>query len=289
WEYYNDGSLDDQKYMNFSFATSPTVADINHDGYIDRAYIGDVGGQLWKFDMSAPATLTAGLVDNWTGKRLFVADPSQPNPPAVGEYYPAQAIYAAPALASDEYGNLWVYFGTGDRNHPNNTSTNRFYGIKDNTTMANDTALTEASLVDVTSADATAVQGWFFTLAADEKVLAGADVFHKNVFFSTFTPGAVVKCGSGGGDAKLYAIQMATGYAAIDWTTGDALASSDSSKQRGTVVGGGIATKPIIVVNYSGSKLTASAVTATTNEQLPSNPAPAPSSLKQVIYWREVL
>lgn len=289
WEYYNDGSLDDQKYMNFSLATSPTIADLNHDGYIDRAYIGDVGGQLWKFDVSPPATLTAGLVDNWTGKRLFAADPSQANPPAVGEYYPAQAIYTAPALAFDEFGNLWVYFGTGDRNHPNNTSTNRFYGIKDNTTMANGTSLTEASLVDVTSGNKKATQGWFFKLGADEKVLGAAEVFEQIVFFSSFTPGVAVTCGSGGGTSRLYAIQMTTGYGGVNWMSGIKEKKQDWQNTRSIVIGSGIALEPIVVINYTGSKLTASVVTATTNEQLLSNPAPAPTSLKEILYWREVL
>lgn len=289
WEYYNDGSLDDRKYMNFSLPNSPTVADVNHDGYIDLVYIGDVGGQLWKFDVSPLATFSGGLVDNWTGKRLFATDPSQPNPPAVGEYYPKQPIYVAPALASDNYGNLWVYFGTGDRNHPNNTSTNRFYGIKDNTTMANGSVLTEASLVDVTSGNKDAIQGWFFKLGADEKVLGAADVFNQIVFFSTFTPGVAVTCGSGGGTAQLYAIQMTTGYGAVNWASGKKENKKDWQNTRSTVIGSGIASKPIMVINYTGSTLTASIVTATTNEQLPSNPAPAPSSLKQVIYWREVL
>jgi type IV pilus assembly protein PilY1 len=288
WEYYNDGSLDDRKYMNFSLAANPTIVDLNQDGYIDRVYIGDVGGQLWKFDVSAPATLFAGLVSNWTGKRLFVADPLQPNPPSVGEYYPAQAIYAAPTVALDDYGSLWVYFGTGDRNHPNNTSKNRFYGIRDNTTMVNETPLTEAALVDVSSADGPAVQGWFFRLAADEKALSAADVFNKIVFFSAFTPTNEVLCGSGGGKARLYAVQMTTGYAAIDWATGDALASSDSTKERATMIGSGIASKPIVVINYTGTTVTTSVVTATTNEQLASNPAPPPLSLKRIIYWREV-
>ena len=289
WEYYNDGSLDDQKYMNFSLATSPTIADLNHDGYIDRVYIGDVGGQLWKFDVSPPATLTLGLVDNWTGKRLFAADPSQANPPAVGEYYPAQAIYTTPALAFDEFGNLWVYFGTGDRNHPNNTSTNRFYGIKENTTMTNGTSLTEASLVDVTSGNKNATQGWFFKLGADEKVLGAAEVFNQIVFFSSFTPGVAVTCGSGGGTAQLYAIQMTTGYGGVNWMSGKKEKKQDWQNTRSIVIGSGIASKPIVVINYTGSTLTASVVTATTNEQLPNNPAPAPSSLKQILYWREVL
>ncbi|HLC21336.1 MAG TPA: hypothetical protein VJM10_04415, partial [Candidatus Methylomirabilis sp.] len=157
-----------------------------------------------------------------------------------------------------------------------------------NTTMTNETALMEAVLVDVSSADGSAVQGWFFKLAPDEKVLSAADVFNKIVFFSSFTPTNVVQCGSGGGTAKLYAVQALTGYAAIDWKKGEALASSDSKKERATVIGSGISSKPIVVINYTGTKVTASVVTATTNEQLPSNPAPAPSSLKRLIYWREV-
>ena len=83
------------------------------------------------------ATLSGGLVTNWTGKRLFAAAPTQTNPPVAGEYYPAQAIYATPTLTYDDSGALWVFFGTGDRNHPNNASSNRFYGIKDNTSMTN--------------------------------------------------------------------------------------------------------------------------------------------------------
>ncbi len=129
WEYYKSASpTDDKQYMNFSLAASPTAVDLNGDGYIDRVYIGDVGGQLWKFDVfpTGGATVSGGLVTNWTGKRLFAAASSQTNPPATGEYYPAQAIYVPPTLSYDANGNLWVYFGTGDRNHPNNTSYKSF-------------------------------------------------------------------------------------------------------------------------------------------------------------------
>src|SRR5207249_4830321 len=86
---------------------------------IGKVNIGGVGGQLWKFAVSATATTS------WSGKRLFAADSGQTNPPAAGEYYPAQAIYGAPAMALDTTGALWAFFGTGDRNHPNATATNR--------------------------------------------------------------------------------------------------------------------------------------------------------------------
>ncbi len=289
WEYYNaTGSTDDRQYMNFSLAASPTVADITNDGFIDRVYIGDVAGQLWKFDVSGPATLSDGLVSNWTGKRLFTAPLSGTNPPAAGEYYPSQAIYGAPTPAFDANGNLWIYFGTGDRNHPNNTSTNRFYGIKDNVGMTNGSPLTESSLVNVTSADATATQGWYLTLASNEKVLASADVFNFIAYFTTFTPTTVVSCQSGGGTAKVYGVQMLTGYAGVDWAYGTALTTTSSSVIRYTSAGTGIPTGVITTMTESGVSVATYGGVGTTNSQIMYNPLPSPPNLRRVLYWREV-
>jgi type IV pilus assembly protein PilY1 len=287
WEYYNNSSSNDRQYMNFSLAANATITDLDRDGYIDRIYIGDVGGQLWKFDLSAAATLSSGLVNNWTGKRLFDAPPTAQTPPA-GEYYAENPIYGAPIPAFDEQKNLWVYFGTGDRNHPNKSSSNRFYGIKDNVGMTNGSPLTEANLVNVTSSNANATQGWYFILADTEKVLASADVFNKVVFFSTFTPTSIAACASGGGAAKLYAVQIATGYAAVDFNLGVALASTDASTTRSKTIGTGIPSKPVIVLTESGATISTSVIAATTSQQLPSNPAPPPSAMRKVLYWREV-
>jgi len=287
WEYYNSSTSDDHQYMNFSLAANPTAIELNQDDYLDAIYIGDVGGQLWKFDVSAPATLSGGLVPNdvWTGKRLFVAAPAQTNPPAPGEFYPAQAIYAAPAVALDDKGSLWVYFGTGDRNHPNNTANNRFYGIKDT-----GTTLTGSDLVDATTTSE-ATRGWYYSLANNEKVLAAADVFNKIVFFSSFTPTTGNVCTGGGGTARLYAIQMKTGYAAVDFTSASLplLATSNSTLPRSKIVGTGIPSRPIIVMTESGATLTTSVVSATTSQQLPSNPAPPPETVRRILYWKELL
>lgn len=292
WE-YSYAAGDDRQYMNFSIPADMTAVDLNMDGYVDRLYIGDVAGQVWKFDLSAPATLSGGLVSNWTGKRLFTADATAANlpnnPPPVGAYYPTQAIYAAIIPAYDDQRNVWIYFGTGDRNHPNNTTApNRFYGIKDNTTMANGGALVESSLVDVTSTNATAAQGWFFRLGADEKVLSAANVFNKIVYFTSFIPTTSVACGSGGGNANLYAIQMLTGYAAVNWTDGTALTTTSASETRSKLIGVGIASRPILILTESGARVTASVIACTTSQQCPTNPAVPPSGMRKVLYWREV-
>jgi type IV pilus assembly protein PilY1 len=289
WEYYNaTGSTDDRQYMNFSIPAAPTAVDLNNDGYIDRVYIGDVGGQLWKFDVapSGGATLSGSLITNWTGKRLFAAASSQTNPPAAGEYYPTQAIYFPPALAYDATGNLWIFFGTGDRYHPNNTASNRFYGIKENTNMTNGNELTESSLTNM-STGGTITQGWYVPLASNEKVLASSDVFNSIVLFTTFTPVTAAVCGTGGGDAKLYAINMTTGDAALDLTTGGVLAAGQSALTAAKTIGTGIPSKPIVIMSQSGNRATPYVITGTTNQQIANTQIPQ-IAVRRLVGWREV-
>jgi type IV pilus assembly protein PilY1 len=271
WEYYNSNSSDDRVYMNFSLAGNATAADLTSDGLVDKVFISDVGGQVWKFDVSANNT------SQWDGKRLFAAAIGQANPPASGEFYPAQGMYGAPVLAFDDALNLWVFVGTGDRNHPNNVASNRFYAFKD-TDMTNGATLTEANLVDVTSSPQSAPQGWYIRLNANEKVLASANVFNKIVLFTTFTPedpSTPTTCESGGGDAKLYAIQMET--------LGNVFAT------RSIDIGQGIASMPVVVLTDSGGEVQTSVVTATTSEQLPNNPITPPDFMKRFLFWRELM
>jgi hypothetical protein len=110
-----------------------------------------------------------------------------------------------------------------------------------------------------------------------------------NVFFSGFTPSTTITCDGGSGVAKLYAVQMQSGYAAINFSTGQALSTTDASATRSRTIGTGIASMPVIVVTppTPGGNPSAAAITATTDQQLPSTPVPAPPFLKQVRSWHE--
>ncbi len=157
--------------------------------------------------------------------------------------------------------------------------------------MTNGATLTEDNLADVTSANATPASGWFVRLGPNEKVLAAGNVFNMVALFSTFTPLSTATCESGGGTAKLYAVQVKTGYAAVDYSTGAALVSTDATKTRSKTIGGGIASMPVIVLTppaTSEQTPAASAVVGTTNQQLLSNTIPAPAVMKQVRWWREL-
>src|SRR6267143_4799879 len=83
-------------------------------------------------------------------------------------------------------------------------------------------------------------------------------------------------------------VTMTTGIDAIPWpmvvdrVTG-------ASVTRSTTIGQGIASMPVVIVTppLGSGSATASAITATTNQQLPNNAIPAPAFLKQVRSWRE--
>ena len=181
--------------MDWAIPSNVAALDLNGDNVLDRAYVGDLGGQMWRIDSALAAT------------RLFSA-------PA------RRKIFYAPDVVRDR-GFLSVFFGTGDRSNPLETSVeDRIYAVKDDGTSN----LTESSLVDVTDrveqngsdAETTLKEelkeghGWFIRLdqRSGEKVLASPSAFFS-VFFSTFTP--VSGACNAGGDARLYQLNYETG------------------------------------------------------------------------------
>jgi hypothetical protein len=74
----------------------------------------------------------------------------------------------------------------------------------------------------------------------------------------------------------------------VDFNLGVALASTDASTTRSKTIGTGIPSKPVIVLTESGATISTSVIAATTSQQLPSNPAPPPSAMRKVLYWRDM-
>lgn len=185
--------------MDYAISSDMLIFDVNGDGMFDRGYVGDLGGNLWRIQDDFSVTK---LFEAPAGKRIF---------------YPPDAVLNS--------GSVMIYFGTGDRSNPLETSvTNRFYAVRDDG-VSN---LGEAALVDVTNnivqpgtpEEATLLQqiaaqnGWYMRLQAPgEKVLAPATVFF-NAAFATFTP-SLLAC-SAGGDAKIYVLNPLNGAPTLD-------------------------------------------------------------------------
>lgn len=177
--------------MTFSMPSDPTAIDTDLDGngYLDRIYIGDMGGQLWRFDIgSADKSVWAGrLMANLseslpTDRRIFF-------PPAAVKQFRNGVRYDA------------VIVGTGNRENPLKATTSDVIAmIKDtdpglfatSTSVATTSNLlnlgsasdgtTDAALIDG------AVNGWFRTLETGEKVVNAPTVFFGRIRFGTYTP-----------------------------------------------------------------------------------------------------
>jgi type IV pilus assembly protein PilY1 len=224
--------------------------DTNDRGFIDRLYVGDTGGQMWRFDIGSSDPT------NWTGRVIFDCNPVGDEGRKV--FYPPDVVF--------EEGYEMLFWGTGDRAHPKGTGvTNRVYALKDRDSL---TPLSETDLVDVTddllqdplASEETKVNirtqlssgnGWYIRLEdrLGEKVLAPAITYFGTVYLTAFTPtqgDELDPCYVGTGTARLYALDYKTGEAVLNFdTTNDAgedtvLRKSDRLRQIGTAIPSGM-------------------------------------------------
>jgi type IV pilus assembly protein PilY1 len=228
--------------MNYSIASSVRLIDGDTNGFVDKVYVGDLGGQMWRF-----GKFTDGAGDpldfpncdenisNWTGQIIF-------------DSTNARKFFHPPSVTLEKEYDL-VFMGTGDREDACGTSSSdRIYCVKD--THAS-TTLQESDLVDVTSEaaalpDLDTDQGWYIQLAAGEKAIAEGIVFYKTLYITTFTPNDE-PC-LPGGVAKLYALNYKTGEAVLDF-------DGDGNPERSTEIGGGIPSKPVMIITEDSEKL----------------------------------
>lgn len=230
WKYTYEEDTD----MTYSIPSDLAVLDWDGDGFADRVYAGDTGGQMWRFDLPIDRSGTpTGIKANWGGQIIFKANPGYTGAVASDgtvssstDSTNGKKIFYRPSVARvGQYATL--YFGTGDREHPLNlASADRMYMLydrgqgaaSDNVSTTNfdeTTIITEAHMVDVTAntlqnstvaAEVSGVLtelhsatnfGWYIRLENNgEKMLAPPVVFFGQVFYTTYAPvvGAVADC-----------------------------------------------------------------------------------------------
>ncbi|MGE5626309.1 MAG: pilus assembly protein [Bacillota bacterium] len=257
--------------MTHSIPSDITVYDSNRDGFADRLYVGDTGGNIWRVDINDAnpvnwvVTKLASLDDTTTsGHRKFLFQPDV-------------------VFNNDSNGTFdAVLIGSGDREHPfNTTTTNRFYMIKDAHSLsetAGFTTITESNLYDATqnlvqvgtttqkSAAASALlaaSGWFVTLNTGEEVTgssisaAGTTVFNTN----QPSPPSSNVCTANLGIATQYALSFVNASATQSNTNSTTLTTADRSE---VMQGGGLPPSPVLVVVNINGQYVQGVVTGTT-------------------------
>ena len=226
--------------MNYSLPSSPAVVDTDNDGLIDTAYIGDLGGSMWRFKFCAIGDGSSCNTSNWSGGRLFDSSTGVTRP-----------IFVTPAVAKDRDGTLWVQWGTGDKTDPTvATNQEKFYALKDNTrTMT----YTIANLADITSSiyvDSPTNAGWYISLV-NESVLSEAAIFGGVTYFSAYgTPAGTNPCEQAG-TGSLYGVNYTTGAGVL--AQYDAEGQPIGAPTRSLLVGWGIPSAPVISFKPMGT------------------------------------
>ena len=170
--------------------SDPAIVDRTGSGYIDYIYIGTLGGELYKVDLTTPAP-----IDGSTGQI------------ASGSWVPfeifdtgGRAIFFPPSVIRYQGGTSLIAFGTGNREDlwdpAYATEEGRFFVVVDDF-FSSATGLNESSLYQIDPADPPLADGidplgsnggYFFDLEPGEKLLSRAFTLAGVTIFSTFSP-----------------------------------------------------------------------------------------------------
>ncbi|MBI5901902.1 MAG: hypothetical protein HZB84_00225 [Deltaproteobacteria bacterium] len=259
-----------------SIPSQLSVIDTDGNGYTDRVYAPDVGAYIWRFDVGDK------LTSNWTGRRVFQSNPG-------ADASTDRKMFYRPSVTL-EIGYEMLYFGTGDREHPVDTSVvDRLYAVKD---KGQTTAKSESNLTDATTAASVSITntyGWYIKLNVNsgEKDLATASVINKTVYFTTYTPSgstSSVCSADNRGTARFYAMSYLTAEAAYDYDTGNDVNGvvTKGATDRSKTIGTGIPSGMVTVMSANG----VSAIVGTGGALV--TPAISDRGSSVPTYWREV-
>jgi type IV pilus assembly protein PilY1 len=242
--------------MDHAIPSTLAVLDLNGDGYADRLYVGDMAGQVWRFDVTngnPASSLVAGGVIASLGARDVAAHPATA----------ARRFYNAPDIASVQQPGVAPYIsvaiGSGYRGHPlDKVIQDRFYEIRDmaspfaNLPQAsfNSSAIVPlirdaeivgtTSLVDITTQVApvlpSGAYGWQLDLNqyggwVGEKVLSSASTFNNAIIFTTYSPTPTAStdpcAGVGAGTNRVYYVSVQDGGPMLDRNKDGAITTAD--------------------------------------------------------------
>ncbi|MCB9521921.1 MAG: hypothetical protein H6702_00905 [Myxococcales bacterium] len=152
--------------MLYPMVGSPAVFPATGTAPIERVYLGDRVGNLFRVD------LRDSNPDNWTVARAWPPEDFADDSPVVdGEYTTGRALLGAPAVATAEDGNLVVVFAQGSKGAPDEAA--HVVSFTDRTVIQNNVVSFEA------------FGNWVLKLRAGESVVSEPSVVDGVVYTTT--------------------------------------------------------------------------------------------------------
>jgi type IV pilus assembly protein PilY1 len=302
--------------MDFPVPAAPTALDTDSDGFADTIYMGDMGGNMWRFRLCPSDGKGCGgqnydtscSTTNWTASLLFSSTEAERGPTSTSKQIFTQAI-----VTKDPAHYYWVYWGTGENNDPiirpddNGDTKNRLYAVKENKEFTG--TYTSANLKNITSSVycysaqtegctiADSQNGWYINLSTNslrisdsdeqtinnpkgEKMISDPALFDGMLLFPTYLPqqGEDTACGQAG-HSFLYK---------LDYLTGSGKAEDG---RRVDYMGIGTASGPTFSYRAGYTKVdiygtvSGGAGKSALTQQL--GEAPSTSSMTNILYWKD--
>lgn len=255
--------------LDNSIPAKVSVVDINGDGFADMLFASDMGGRVWRIDISqtntgANSMARGGLIANFGGSGTSAAD--------------NRRFYYEPDISLVERNgalSLAIGIGSGYREHPLSTSNHdRFYMFFDANVYSGPSAysaVTESDLYDATSnlvgslsgdskeaeiSKLNASSGWYIRLPTNgEKVLAPSRTVNGITMFTTFTPvsSSSSSCAPSQGVAKAYFVSQVDASPLYNLDNLGSLDSLTTEDRYHTLTRGGLPPEPTVLFPSDGS------------------------------------
>jgi hypothetical protein len=132
------GGTNPQRWMCYAIVTTPAVFDLDGDGFADSIYVGDMGGNVWKWSIHATGedrvNDASGLrtQPSWRFRKFFDA----PETTISGEVYHKNFFF--PPTGAKVGSSVWIAFGSGERRNigfegdsGTTNENNRYYVVSD--------------------------------------------------------------------------------------------------------------------------------------------------------------
>ena len=255
----------DNAAMQYSIASDLTVIDSDANGLADRAYVGDLGGQVWRIDFN-------NIDSAGDFEVTLLADVNSDHQPF---FYPPSV-----ALNGSKNGDfLSVTLGSGNRTQPLLPgSKNAFFMLRDTDVdvgppaagfskinlsdlydaTANDLGSTTTATANAAESALDGARGWTVNLGAGEKSLSTVVSFDGNLLATTFEPTAAA-----GGNAcnvtsmgRLYLMDIKTAKPVQFMADGSVNKDGLTAANRVSVLASsGIPSSPVIVFPKGSSQV----------------------------------
>lgn len=208
--------------MQYSIPAAPRVLDLSGDGLADRLYVGDMGAQLWRFDI-INGNRRGALVEGGVIASLGAVDLAEPEASDIRRFYVTPDVVFVNCIDGNF---LAINIGSGYRGHPLDTDVeDAFFSVRDanvyqpiTTTDYPDHPIRVEDLLDITSDPSAELPsdaaGWRLRMVQEtgEKILSSAITLNQSTFFTSFSPGASVSsCEGGTGINRAYQVDVCNG------------------------------------------------------------------------------